>query len=284
MERFYIYKLIFESGATYVGQHTQRKENDNYITSSRYYKRHPEDKLLERKILIDNLPDKERMDIFETILICQDKAENPKNVNYNLGQWCTHFYRGGWNKGLPGYNKGKHLSEETKRKLSEQRKGKSFEERFGKERAEEIKRKISEAQKGIKRNLGKKASAETKQKMSAAHKGKKHSPEWNKKVGDAQRGKPKSKEAIEKMRLAQKGKKLSEEHKNNIAKSQTGGSFWNNGVICKRFKKGEEPIGKDGWERGRLDIPWNKGKKMSEEARKKLSESCKGRVTWNKKK
>ena len=119
------------------------KENDNYITSSGYYKRHPEDKLLERKILIDNLPDKERMDIFETILICQDKAENPKNVNYNLGQWCTHFYRGGWNKGFPGYNKGKHLSEETKRKLSEQRKGKSFEERFGKERAEEIKRKIS---------------------------------------------------------------------------------------------------------------------------------------------
>ena len=42
--------------------------------------------------------------------------------------------------------------------------------------------------------------------------------------------------------------------------------------MVKRFKKGEEPIGKDGWVRGRLDTPWNKGKKMSEEARKKLSE------------
>ena len=116
--------------------------------------------------------------------------------------------------------------------------------------------------------------------MSASHKGQPHSAEWNKKVGDAQRGKPKSKEAIEKMRLAKRGKKLSEEHKNSIAKSQIGCSFWNNGVICKRFKKGEEPIGKDGWVKGRLDTPWNKGKKMSEEARRKLSESRK-RATNN---
>lgn len=38
--KFYIYKITFESGRTYIGQHTQRKQNDKYITSSVYYKRH----------------------------------------------------------------------------------------------------------------------------------------------------------------------------------------------------------------------------------------------------
>ena len=263
MERFYIYKLTFESGATYVGQHIQRKEKDNYITSSGYYKKHPEDKLLKREIIMDNLPDRERMNIFETICICQDKAENPKNVNYNLGQWNTHFYVGGWNKGIPSWNKGKKFSEEIKQKLSKKRKGKTYKERYGKEKAEEIKNKIKKSLTGNKRAKGKKLSEETKQKMSLAHKGKPHSEEWNKKVGATQRGKPKSKEAIEKMKIAKLGKKLSEEHKKKISKAQIGSTYWNNGVICKRFKKGEEPG--EGWVRGRLDIAWNKGLKLKKE-------------------
>ena len=138
------------------------------------------------------------------------------------------------------------------------------------------------ASKGNQYMLGKKFSEETKRKQSESHKGKKHSEEWNKKVGDAQRGKKKSRESVEKMRKTKTGKSISEEHKQNISKAQYGSSYWNNGTICKRFKKGEEPG--EGWVRGRLDTAWNKGKKLSDEQKQKLSESMKGRVPWNKRK
>lgn len=201
-----------------------------------------------------------------------DKANNSKNVNGNLGGWITPKFS--------GWNKGKHLTEEAKQKLSKQRKGISYVERYGEERALEIKKKIGAASKGNQYLLGKKFSEETKRKQSESHKGKKHSEEWNKKVGDAQRGKKKPRESVEKMRKTKTGKSLSEEHKQNISKAQCGSSYWNNGTICKRFKKGEEPG--EGWVRGRLDTAWNKGKKLSDEQKQKISESMKGRVPWNK--
>ena len=62
-------------------------------------------------------------------------------------------------KGKPIWNKGKHLSEETKRKISETKKGKQF--------SEEHKRKMSDNHVGM---SGKHHSAETKRKMSEAKK------------------------------------------------------------------------------------------------------------------
>lgn len=64
------------------------------------------------------------------------------------------------------------------------------------------------------------------------------------------------------MKIAKLGKKLSEEHKEKISKAQIGYTYWNNGIICKRFKKGEEP---EGWVHGRLDVAWNKGLKLKKE-------------------
>lgn len=252
MERFYIYKLTFESGATYIGQHLQRKANDKYITSSSYYTRHPEDKLLKREIILDDLSDREITNIMETVCICADKAENTKNVNYNLGGWLS--------MGFCGWNKGISATKKQKEKISKKLKGRTTWNK-GKKLSEEHKKKISEGSKHHSSNKGKKLSEETKQKMSIAHKGKPHSKEWNEKVGKTQKGKPKSKEAIEKMRKTKLGKKLSEEHKKKIANSQIGSSYWNNGIICKRFKKGEEPT-EEGWIHGRLDQPWNKGLKL----------------------
>ncbi len=82
--------------------------------------------------------------------------------------------------------KGRHLSEETKRKLSEARKGKK-----GRNHSEETKKKMSEAHKGKRLSeehrrklseVGKKRniSNETREKMSKARKGKtgKKSPNW----------------------------------------------------------------------------------------------------------
>ena len=67
-------------------------------------------------------------------------------------------------KGKAPWNKGKNLSEETKRKLSEAHKGNKI--WLGKHHSDETKRKLSEALKG------KKMSEETKQKLSIAKKGK----------------------------------------------------------------------------------------------------------------
>ena len=69
MERYYIYKLYFESGATYIGEHIQRIENDGYITSSKYYKNHPEDKLLKREIICScaSIVEREHIDLDKTV-------------------------------------------------------------------------------------------------------------------------------------------------------------------------------------------------------------------------
>ena len=90
---------------------------------------------------------------------------------------CLH------NKGKPSFMKGKHLSEETKRKISSATKGEKnpF---YGKIHSEDSRKKMSEARKG------KHLSEETKRKLSEAFKGKNKSEEWKKKISDAHKGKP----------------------------------------------------------------------------------------------
>ena len=53
MERLYIYKLTFKSGATYIGQHVQRRMYDDYISSSSYMKKKSNDPVVSRDIYID---------------------------------------------------------------------------------------------------------------------------------------------------------------------------------------------------------------------------------------
>ena len=108
--RYYIYKLTFTSGASYIGSHIEKRASDGYITSSSYYKNHPEDKLLKRDIILE-VKDPETMDIMETLCIFGDKAENNKNVNGNYGNWYYHFCGGRVFKGMK-------MPEEQKRKLS----------------------------------------------------------------------------------------------------------------------------------------------------------------------
>ena len=76
------------------------------------------------------------------------------------------------------HNKGKHHSEETRRKISEAKKGKFL--------SEEHRRKLSEAKKGRTRSP---LSEDTRKKMSEAKKGKVHSEETKNKISKALKGK-----------------------------------------------------------------------------------------------
>lgn len=111
-------------------------------------------------------------------------------------------------KGKTPYNKGKHLSEEQKRKIGESLKGRIGPNK-GKTMSEETKKKISEAKKKLYSSgkkhpmFGKHHSEESKKKMSLNHYdcsgenhymfGKHHSEETKKKISETKKGIPNDK-------------------------------------------------------------------------------------------
>ena len=174
--------------------------------------------------------------------------------NRENDEFLTNMTFGG--EGVSGANKGKHLSEEHKKKLSESHKGKNnpF---YGKHLSEEHKKKIGESNKGklagknhpfygkhlseehkkkMSKSLkgknnpmyGKHHSEESKQKMSESSKGIQLSEETKLKISEAMKGKNNpfygkhhSEESKQKMSESHKGKELSEEHKKNISKNNS---------------------------------------------------------------
>jgi len=95
--------------------------------------------------------------------------------------------------GKPSWRKGKPLTEEHKRKISESLNGKKL--------SEEHRKKLSESHKGqIPWMKGKHHSEETKKKISMANKGKNRSDEFRKRVSKTLMGCTRSKETKEKMR------------------------------------------------------------------------------------
>ena len=125
------------------------------------------------------------------------------------------------NLGKPAWNKGKHLSAETRKKISEANKGKQSWNKVkpswikDKHHSEESRKKISESMKGENNYWF----------------GKHHSEETRKKMSESKKGKPKS---------AETRKKMSE--------SKNGSYFFNNGVKSIRAKECPGPE----WKRGRI--------------------------------
>lgn len=113
--KFYIYKLTFKSGATYIGQHKVTRANDKYVTSSSYYYKHPEDDLVSREILIQT-DTQDKANFLETFLIMSDKAYNKNNVNHNLGGLVMKF--------VGPTMTGVKMSRESRKLMSNLKKGK----------------------------------------------------------------------------------------------------------------------------------------------------------------
>ena len=144
-------------------------------------------------------------------------------------------------KGRTPPNKGKHPSEETKRKLSEAMKGRVF--------SEETKRKISDVKKS------KPLSEEMRIKISEAHKGKPLTDEHRRKLSEVRKGKHLSEECRRKISEAHKGKSLSEETRKKMSRAKKG-------IILSEEHK-------------RKISEANKGKHFSDETKRKLSEATK---------
>ena len=184
----------------------------------------------------------EMLDAFEIQAIAEHNTVAPNG--YNL----THGGEGG-----------SHC-EETRRKMSEAKKGKNSGEKnpfYGKTHTPESRAKMSDSSKGHTTWMkGKTHTPESRAKISESKKG--HTP-WN------------------------KGKKVSNPHW--LGRKHTDES---------RHKMSESCKGRIPWNKGKkgLQTAWNKGKKGStpnwlgrkhtDESRRKMSEATKGQTAWNK--
>lgn len=116
---------------------------------------------------------------FTVLLECEESNLNMYE-EYYIFELMTYDPRVGYNKDYGG--KSGRPTEETKRKLSEARKGEKH-HMYGKQLSEEAKRKMSESHKG------RQFSEETRRKLSEAKKGKHRSEETKRKISE-NRSKP----------------------------------------------------------------------------------------------
>lgn len=253
--RYYIYKLTFKSGSTYIGEHLERKDNDGYITSSKYFKENSlKDPITKREILIE-LEDEETMHFMETVCIMQDKRDNPKNVNGSLGAYVFKYssYRG------------RFVTEETRQKCSEASKRRKV--------TEDTKKKISEKQKGVKESNETRLKCSERMKGNKNRKGTKTSEEGRKHISEAKKRFYKNGGIS-----PAKGKKfgpLSEERKEKIRQANLN-RIYDKGYHI-QFKNPEERAKKIS--EALSGVP---GHSQNEDTKKRISEKMKGtRVITN---
>lgn len=154
----------------------------------------------EKEILEFDIPNVDLANDWEQMYILFERAKGKSEYNIANGgngtgtvSEATRRKLSEINKGMNHYNYGKHLSDETKRKISESEKGKKL--------SEEQKRNHSEVMKGRTPwnkgkpawNRGKSTPEEIKKKISEANKGRHISKEARKKMSEAKKGKYKGK-------------------------------------------------------------------------------------------
>jgi len=121
--------------------------------------------------------------------------------------------------------KGKIISEETKRKISEACKGRIISERQRKNHSKRMKGEGNSM-------YGKHHSKEARDKIGEAHKGMILSEETKKKISEIKKGIHPSEETKRKISKAHKGKKFSKRHREKLSEARLGMIPWNKGKRC----------------------------------------------------
>ena len=242
---YQIYNTVNKvNGKNYIGQHKhESRKKDDYLGSGFHLKN------AIRKYGIDN---------FEKTIL--EVCETREQADF-LEKRYIKFYRLG---GLCQYNIADGGSGVIGVPYSKERIKKFIESRKGYKHSEETKKKISKA------NKGKKHSEETKRKLSEVHKGIKLSEEHRRKVSEALKGKNKS--------------PLTDEHKRKLSKARKG-FHWGNHIEETKTKISKANKGNTPWNKGKTGVYSNeanekrsgtlKGHIVSEETRRKISESLK---------
>lgn len=208
MKEAYIYTYVNkETKKTYIGARCNYKGscyddfNIKYFSSSKdkEFRKDMADGKLEGKIVLVMNDDNADKKIFEV----EAKMIKAYWDKYGKKNSYNHYAGGEFNTAGRHQNVGRHLSDETRAKISASMKDRKV--------SDEARKKMSETRKGRISNMkGKKMSDESREKISNSLKGK---PSWNK-------GKKMSDEYCIKMSIAHKGKKLSDETCKKMSISQ----------------------------------------------------------------
>lgn len=190
---YYIYRITnLINGKTYIGQHKYEELNDDYMGSGKHLISAQKKYGIEnfkKEILVYNVSKKEHIDLLEKTFIASEREKVGIGNCYNI----TDGGSGGsgpmpeeTRKKISESRKGQRLSEDHKKKISKAEKGKYV--------SEETRKKMSEAKKGKHWKIanGKRLSEETKKKLSEAKKGihiKPHSEEHKRKLSETKKGK-----------------------------------------------------------------------------------------------
>jgi hypothetical protein len=272
----FIYKTTnLINGKIYIGKYQGKLRN--YLGSGkilrRSMKKYGKENFV-KEIIEDGIEDKKLLCEREIYWINFYNSRDPK-IGYNLTKGgegnsspkpeIIKRYLSEMNSGSGNPFYGKTHSDETKAILSEKSKEGGPSSAKGRKRSDETKRKISESRRGENNpNYGKSPSEETKQKISIANSGE----------NNGNYGKPRSDEVKKKIsetnsdgRMANEkngmyGKKQSDETKRKI-------SIANKGKTRRGVKQSDEQKRKNS-ESHKGRTPWNKGKKMTDEEKIKI--------------
>jgi len=187
----YVYRTVnLITGSYYIGAHSSRKMNNLYLGSglilSRAIKKYGKEKF--KKEILEICESKEHKFQREAEIVTEETIKDPLCMNLKPGG------HGGWIS-----TKGKPHSEETKKKMSEIKKGTKL--------SEETKTKIRAS------SLKRKHSDETRIRMKVSHTGKIFSEEHKKNISENRKGKGTGKCPQKGHIPWNKGIKMSEEQK-----------------------------------------------------------------------